>query len=161
MSDLEDTRPYRPCVGLMLINRDKQVFVGNRIDTPGDHWQMPQGGIDAGEEPAEAALRELAEEIGTGKARIIAESRDWFAYDLPVELSRRVWKGKYRGQTQKWFLLCFDGEDADIRLDAHTQEFAAWRWAPLDRLQEMIVPFKRKIYGRVVAEFEPMIRNLP
>lgn len=160
MSKQEDSRPYRPCVGLMLVNRDGKVFVGNRIDTPGEHWQMPQGGIDKGEEPHEAALRELAEEIGTNKARILAEASEWHAYDLPADLSRKIWKGKYRGQTQKWFLLHFEGEDADIRLDAHQQEFSAWKWAPLDRLQEMIVPFKREIYAKVIEEFAPIIEDL-
>ena len=160
MSKQEDSRPYRPCVGLMLVNRDGNVFVGNRIDTPGEHWQMPQGGIDKGEEPHEAALRELAEEIGTDKARIIAETTEWHAYDLPAELSRKVWKGRYRGQTQKWFLLYFEGEDTDIRLDAHQQEFGAWKWAPLDRLQDMIVPFKREIYAKVTDEFAPLIAEL-
>ena len=159
MSNSGDNRPYRPCVGLMLINRLGEVFVGNRIDTPGDHWQMPQGGIDEGEAPDVAAMRELAEEIGTDKARILAESETWLSYDLPRELSRKIWQGRYRGQTQKWFLLLFDGEDSDVRLDSHHPEFSEWQWTPLDELTRLIVPFKRDTYELVVAEFAPRIKN--
>lgn len=159
MQDSSDPRPYRQCVGLMLVNADGAVFVGNRIDTPGDHWQMPQGGIDEGETPAQAAWRELKEEVGTDKAEIIAESATWHAYDLPPGLSRRVWKGRYRGQTQKWFALRFLGTDADIDLAHHTPEFGEWRWVPLDRLVELIVPFKREIYARVAEEFRPLIEG--
>lgn len=154
-----DNRPYRPCVGLMLINRTGDVFVGNRIDTPGDHWQMPQGGIDDGETPAQAALRELAEEIGTDRVRILAESENWLSYDLPRELSRKIWKGRYRGQTQKWFLLLFEGEDGDVRLDAHHPEFSEWQWTPLSELSRQIVPFKRDTYDQVVQEFAPHVRE--
>jgi putative (di)nucleoside polyphosphate hydrolase len=158
----DDPRPYRPCVGLMLVNRRGAVFVGNRIDTPGDHWQMPQGGVDEGETPQEAALRELGEEVGLAPdlVEVLAESRDWHAYDLPAGLSRRVWKGRYRGQTQKWFALRFLGEDSDIDLTAHTPEFSAWQWASLDRLPDLIVPFKRDIYLQVVEEFRPLIDEI-
>lgn len=156
----EDSRPYRPCVGIMLVNVNGDVFVGNRIDTHGDHWQMPQGGVDDGEEPAVAVMRELGEEIGTAKATIIAESKSWHAYDLPRELSRRIWKGRYRGQTQKWFLMRFDGSDADINLEAHKAEFSEWRWSPIDELCTRIVPFKRDIYTKVVAEFSTEIATL-
>lgn len=148
-----DSRPYRPCVGLMLLNRDGRVFVGNRIDTPGNHWQMPQGGIDEGEQPREAAIRELREEIGTDRATILAESSDWYSYDLPPALSRKVWKGRYRGQTQKWFALRFDGVDADIDLETHHPEFSTWQWADVGSLIDLIVPFKRDIYRQVVSEF--------
>lgn len=160
MQDSPDTRPYRECVGLMLVNPSGAVFVGNRIDTPGDHWQMPQGGIDAGETPEEAAWRELLEEVGTDRAELLAESATWHSYDLPPGLSRRVWKGRYRGQTQKWFAFRFLGKDSDIDLTRHTPEFGEWRWVPLDHLVELIVPFKREIYARVVAEFRPMIERL-
>lgn len=155
--DQQEDRPYRPCVGLMVVNGAGHVFVGNRIDTPGDHWQMPQGGIDEGEEPAEAALRELKEEIGTDNAMILGESENWYAYDLPRELSRRVWKGRYRGQTQKWFLLLFRGDDSDIVLDSHHPEFSEWQWVALDRLSDLIVPFKRDTYDQVVREFVPLV----
>lgn len=157
--DQQDDRPYRPCVGLMVVNEQGHVFVGNRIDTPGDHWQMPQGGIDDGEDPADAALRELKEEIGTDNAVILGESESWYSYDLPRELSRKVWKGRYRGQTQKWFLLLFRGQDREIVLDGHHPEFGEWQWVSLDRLSDLIVPFKRDTYDRVVAEFEPLIRT--
>ena len=158
-SQTTDDRPYRPCVGLMLINKRGEVFVGNRIDTAGPHWQMPQGGIDDGEEPRDAALRELEEEVGTSKARILAESENWYAYDLPRELSHRIWKGQYRGQTQKWFLLAFEGDDSEIRLDAHYQEFSEWQWAPFDDLTNLIVPFKRDIYEKVTADFRSLVAD--
>lgn len=149
----DDPRPYRPCVGLMLFNRTGAVFVGNRIDVPGDHWQMPQGGIDPGESPDQAAWRELREEVGTDQAEILAESKTWYPYDLPVGLSRRIWKGKYRGQTQRWFAFRFLGQDDDIDLTHHKPEFSEWRWVSLDKLPDLIVPFKRPIYERVIREF--------
>lgn len=155
----DDTRPYRRCVGVMLINGDGHVFVGNRIDTPGEHWQMPQGGIDKGEEPRDAALRELEEETGTDAAKVIAESAHWHAYDIPAPISRRLWKGRFRGQTQRWFLLRFLGSDSDIDLNRHQPEFAQWRWAPARTLVDNIVPFKRDIYRKVVDEFLPLIEG--
>jgi putative (di)nucleoside polyphosphate hydrolase len=144
--------PYRPCVGVLLLNREGRAFTGRRIDTP-DGWQMPQGGIDKGEEPEGAALRELEEEIGTSKARILASSRDWLRYDLPAHLLGRVWGGRYRGQEQKWFACRFTGADSDIRLDKHQPEFDAWQWTAVEDLPKLIVPFKRPIYEAVVAEF--------
>jgi putative (di)nucleoside polyphosphate hydrolase len=148
-------RDYRLGVGVMLLDKDGRVFAAKRIDTPGDAWQMPQGGIDKGEDPREAAYRELEEEIGTAKAKIIAESRDWLTYDLPPELlGQKVWGGRYRGQKQKWFAMRFTGEDSDIDLAAHKHpEFSEWRWAPMDSLVPLIVPFKRDLYRQVVAEF--------
>ena len=144
----------------MLVNRAGLVFVGRRIDAAEEAWQMPQGGIDAGERPAEAALRELKEEIGTDKAEIVAESRGWLGYDLPEALKDRVWRGRYRGQTQKWFLCRFTGGDADIDLDhgAHP-EFSAWRWVEPEALPRLIVPFKRALYKAVLAEFREQLRN--
>jgi putative (di)nucleoside polyphosphate hydrolase len=150
----EDPRGYRNGVGIMLINDAGLVFVGRRVDTTEEAWQMPQGGIDEGEEPASAALRELAEEIGTGKAEILAESRGWLEYDLPVALRDKLWGGRYRGQRQKWFLCRFTGRDADVALDRHTPaEFNNWRWARPEALPDLIVPFKRGLYERVLAEF--------
>lgn len=144
----------------MLVNRAGLVFVARRIDTTEEAWQMPQGGIDAGETPAEAALRELEEETGTGKAEIIAESRGWLTYDLPEPLRDRVWRGRYRGQKQKWFLCRFTGDDSDIDLDrgAHP-EFSAWRWVEPEALPRLIVPFKRGLYRAVLAEFREHLRR--
>ena len=145
--------PYRPCVGIMLIDRSGRVFVAQRIDNPGAAWQMPQGGIDEGESPRQAALRELHEETGTDKAEILAESRAWLRYDLPAELVPRIWGGRYRGQEQKWFALRFLGDDADIDIATETPEFSAWRWVEMADLPDIIVPFKRRIYQEVIAEF--------
>ena len=148
-----EDRPYRPCVGVMLLNRDNLVFAAQRIDQEVEAWQMPQGGIDEGEEPLEAAFRELEEEIGTANAELLAESRDWLAYDLPRELADKVWRGRFRGQTQKWFALRFLGEDGEIDLNSAHPEFSVWRWVPMRELPAIIVPFKRDNYERVVAEF--------
>jgi len=154
-----DKRPYRSGVGLLLVNDDDLVFVGRRIDQRAEAWQMPQGGIDEGEDARTAALRELEEEIGTRKADFVAESRDWIYYDLPPDIADKVWKGQYRGQKQKWFLLRFRGKDSDIRLDTHHQEFDAWRWVPLDQVPALIVPFKQVLYRKVVEEFAPHFRR--
>lgn len=149
----EDPRPYRPCVGVMLLNRRGHVFVGNRIDMAGDNWQMPQGGVDDGETPRDAALRELEEEAGTRKAEIIAESREWFSYDLPDAVSRQRWGGRFRGQTQRWFAMRFTGVDGDIQLNRHKAEFSAWRWVPMGTLEGLITPMKREVYRLVIREF--------
>lgn len=148
---------YRPNVGIMLLDRQRRVFVGQRIDMPSDAWQMPQGGIDRGETPRGAAWRELKEEVGTNKAEFLAESSGWMTYDLPEALRQSLWKGKWRGQAQKWFAMRFTGEDGDIDIATEHPEFKTWMWAPLDRLVELIVPFKRDIYAAVVAEFQPII----
>jgi putative (di)nucleoside polyphosphate hydrolase len=137
----------------MLLNPRGQVFIAQRIDTPGTAWQMPQGGIDPGETPRQAALRELREETGTDNAEIIAESRDWVRYDLPEDLAPKLWGGRYRGQEQKWFALRFLGTDADIDIAGEHPEFSAWRWAELAEVPDLIVPFKRALYRRVVDEF--------
>jgi putative (di)nucleoside polyphosphate hydrolase len=143
--------PYRPCVGIMLFNADGKVFVGNRLDQTVESWQMPQGGIDKGETPKEAALRELKEEIGTKKADIIAEMDDWVTYDLPAHLVGIAFHGKYKGQRQKWFALRFTGKESDIDLTAHDPEFSSYRWVGLEELPDLIVPFKREIYKSVIA----------
>lgn len=153
--------PYRPCVGVFLLNRSGAVWVGRRLSKwAGDHsesmWQMPQGGIDEGETPRLAALRELHEEIGTNNAEIIAESRQWLTYDLPPEALGTALKGKYRGQKQKWFAMRFLGRDEDIDIAAkpgHKAEFDAWRWVQVRELPDLVVPFKRATYEAVVAEF--------
>jgi len=152
--------PYRPCVGVMLLNREGHVFVGRRLDTP-DAWQMPQGGIDEGETPRQAALRELKEEIGTDKAEILAETADWHRYDLPPHLLGRAWGGKFRGQEQKWIACRFTGTDADIDLATAHPEFDAWQWVPAEDLIRRIVPFKRAIYEAVVAEFRDLLSPPP
>lgn len=150
--------PYRPCVGVALINRKGLVFVGKRIDTLIEAWQMPQGGIDEGEAPEEALFRELGEEIGTTKAAIVAEHPDWLTYDLPPHLVGKVWKGRYRGQKQKWFALRFLGDDRDINLATAHPEFNAWRWAPLSETPNLIVPFKRVLYTDIARSFAPYAR---
>jgi putative (di)nucleoside polyphosphate hydrolase len=150
------TLGYRRGVGIMLLDRKGRVFVGRRIDTPGA-WQMPQGGIDEGEKPREAARRELKEETGTDKATIIAESKQWLRYDVPAELQDVAWGGGYRGQEQKWFAMRFSGKDGDIDLNSHHPEFDAWKWVASSELTRLIVPFKRALYEAVVAEFSPIL----
>jgi putative (di)nucleoside polyphosphate hydrolase len=141
----------------MLVNSDRKIFVGQRIDNDVEAWQMPQGGIDDGESPRVAALRELAEETGTDKAEIVAESSDWYYYDLPEELQNKIWGGRFIGQKQKWFLMRFMGNDSDINLATAHPEFSAWRWAEPHELPLLIVPFKRRLYEEILAEFMPIL----
>ncbi|WP_323042723.1 RNA pyrophosphohydrolase [Gemmobacter sp.] len=147
--------PYRPCVGVMLINRDGLIFAGQRLDSDSPAWQMPQGGIDEGEKPRQAALRELWEETGVGKdlVRFVAKSDGWVTYDLPPELLGKVWGGKFRGQRQKWFLFRFTGSDDQIRIATEHPEFSRWKWVQADEMLAAIVPFKRAVYDQVVAGF--------
>ena len=155
-----NTKPYRPCVGIMLINAEGLAFVGRRIDVFEEAWQMPQGGIDDGESPRDAALRELAEETGTDRAVIVAEMKEWLDYDLPQPVASMRWEGKWRGQTMKWFALRFTGTDDDIDLDAHEPEFNEWRWHKIESLPDLVVPFKRPIYRAVVKEFAPVAKKI-
>ncbi|TMM50060.1 RNA pyrophosphohydrolase [Qipengyuania marisflavi] len=152
---------YRPCVGVMLVNSDGKAFVGRRIDNrEGDFWQMPQGGVDPGEELREAALRELAEETGARAEHvtILRQMDESIRYDLPGELIGKLWGGKYRGQEQVWFLARFTGQDEDIDLDAHDPaEFCEWKWVDADQLPELIVPFKKRVYRAVVEAFRELV----
>lgn len=153
--------PYRPCVGVMLVNADGKVFVGKRIDNrEGDWWQMPQGGVDEGEDLRSAVLRELWEETGVTEdhVSILAQTREELLYDLPEELMGKLWGGKYRGQRQFWFLARFEGAEGDVDLNAHQPpEFEAWRWVEPELLPEMIVPFKKRVYRAVLDQFRPLI----
>ena len=147
--------PYRPCVGIMLVNTSGHVFVGQRLDRDTDAWQMPQGGVDKWEKTLDAAVRELWEETGVTENLITveAESRGLIPYDLPIALVPNVWKGRYRGQEQKWFLMRFHGSDDQINIATEHPEFSAWKWLPKDELVANIVPFKREVYTQVLAEF--------
>ena len=173
MTPSDDARrdlAYRPCVGILLLNRDGKVFVGRRrqeagveFGESGHAWQMPQGGIDPGETPHAAALRELHEETNVTSVELVAEAPDWLSYDLPGALTRKSWRGRYRGQTQKWFAYGFVGSEDLIDVlrpggGAHKAEFDAWRWAQLSELPDLIVPFKRPVYERVVAAFSGLDR---
>lgn len=152
-----DSLPYRPCVGVVLINAQGEIFAGQRIDSPVAAWQMPQGGIDDGEKPRAAALRELWEETGVTAdlVEFVAKTEDWVTYDLPPELLGKVWGGKYRGQRQKWFLFRFLGTDDQVRIDSDHPEFSTWRWIGAAEMVASIVPFKRQVYETVVAAFRP------
>lgn len=158
MTDI-NSLPYRPCAGIMLVNRSGKVFVGQRLDTRTEAWQMPQGGIDEGEDAEIAALRELEEETGIAReyVTILARSSDEHFYDLPEELIGKLWHGKWRGQRQTWFLMRFTGEDSDVNIETDHQEFRAWQWIDPQELPALIVPFKEKLYRNVVAEFAELI----
>lgn len=155
-----DALPYRPCAGVVLLNPQGLVFAGQRIDSPVPAWQMPQGGIDAGEKPGEAALRELWEETGVRAELVekLAKTADWVTYDLPPELLGKVWKGKYRGQKQKWFLFRFLGTDSDVDIQTEHPEFSVWAWKNHAEVLESIVPFKRPVYEQVFSEFRNWLR---
>ncbi len=153
-----ESLPYRPCVGVVLIDARGLVFAGQRIDSPpgaSPAWQMPQGGIDDGEKPREAAYRELWEETGVTRDQVefVGKTHGWVTYDLPPDLLGRVWGGKYRGQRQKWFLFRFKGRDTDIKIATDHPEFSAWRWILADEMVESIVPFKRAVYDQVIRSF--------
>ena len=151
--------PHRPCVGIVLMNREGEVFAAQRIDSPGPAWQMPQGGVDKGEAPRDAALRELEEETGVAPhlVEVRAETRDWIPYDLPHELVPKLWGGRFRGQEQKWFLLRFQGADSDIDIATEHPEFSQWRWIAPDALIDAIVPFKQETYRQVFAAFSDQL----
>jgi putative (di)nucleoside polyphosphate hydrolase len=159
-----DSLNYRPCVGIMLFNHTGLVFVGRRRGKgipehprQNHQWQMPQGGIDSGEDPYQAALRELREETNISSTRLLAESPEWYSYDLPADSIRKSWKGRFLGQRQKWFALRFEGEESEIDINTpaggQRPEFDAWRWEEIGRLAELIVPFKRPVYEKVIETF--------
>lgn len=165
MKSIEEL-PYRPCVGIMLLNRDGMVFVGHRREkksrenaAPGHEWQMPQGGIDAGESPYEAAIRELYEETNVTTVSLLAEAPRWLSYDLPRRVATQSYKGRYRGQRQKWFAFRFEGQEGEIDIASpagHKPEFDGWRWEQMERLPDLIIPFKRPVYEQVVEYFAPL-----
>ena len=149
-------KDYRPNVGMMIINQKKEIFVGKRIDHPSNFWQMPQGGIDAQEIPSIAALREMDEEVGIKKNKVdlLTESKDWYYYSIPSDLAKTLWKGKYKGQRQKWFLYKFKGIEKDINIHTEHPEFSDYKWVTKDFLVPNIVPFKKKIYEKLLVEFK-------
>lgn len=150
-------RPYRPCVGIMLINQQGDIFGGQRLDNRAEAWQMPQGGIDEGEDVETACFREMREEIGTNKADILRFHPDWLNYDIPRPLADNLWSGAYRGQTQKWVALRFTGEDTDINIQTEDPEFISWQWLSPDELIQRAVPFKRDVYTNIMAEFKDLL----
>jgi putative (di)nucleoside polyphosphate hydrolase len=150
--------PYRPCVGVMVLNSEGKIFVGKRIDQTIESWQMPQGGIDEGEPPWQTALRELEEEIGTRKVELLREHPEWLLYDLPPNLIGVAWEGRYRGQRLRWFAVRFTGVDADINVKTAHQEFSDWKWIAIDDLLGVAVPFKRETYAKVIAAFSDLAK---
>ena len=151
-----NSKDYRPNVGMMIINQKKEIFVGKRIDHPSNFWQMPQGGIDAQEIPSIAALREMEEEVGIKKNKVdlLTESKDWYYYSIPSDLAKTLWKGKYKGQRQKWYLYKFKGTEKDINIHTEHPEFSDYKWVTKDFLVPNIVPFKKKIYEKLLLEFK-------
>ena len=149
-----DQLPYRPCAGIFLINDQGRVFVAARIDQPSHYWQMPQGGIDEGESPLEAAFREMKEEIGTNNAKLLAETKDWINYDLPAPMIGKIWGGRYRGQSQKWFAFRYLGSDQEIDIETEHPEFSEWQWIDPSELLNYCIEFKQETYRRVLNEFQ-------
>ena len=152
-----DDRPYRPCVGIFLINDAKKVFSGRRIDSPAGAWQMPQGGIDPGETNIAACMREMSEEIGTSSANLLCEHGDWLYYNIPLPLADSLWNGQYKGQKQKWMALHFTGNDTDSDIDTEIPEFCEWRWLNPNDLVNLAVPFKRDVYVNVLNAFKEYV----
>ena len=153
-----EQRPYRPCVGIFLLNNDGFVFAGRRIDSRAEAWQMPQGGIDAGESPLQACMREMREEIGTNTAELVSQHDEWLYYDIPLPLADRLWQGQYKGQKQKWMALRFTGDDSDINIATEEPEFCEWKWLSPQDLVDLAVRFKRDVYQNVLAAFAPYLK---
>lgn len=143
---------YRPAVGMMILNAENKVFVGQRLDNKGLAWQMPQGGISPHEDADQAMLRELEEEIGTRNVEIIVKSKTWYKYDLPPEIAGRLWNGRFKGQQQIWYVLRFRGKDTDININTYRPEFCAWKWVEKTELLDLVIPFKRELYERILKE---------
>ena len=158
---MEKNSAYRYGVGIMLINNKNKVFVGQRVKESSEAWQMPQGGIDEGENPDQALMREVLEEIGTDNIEIIGVSSDWYQYDIPKQFAPLWWGGKYIGQKQKWYLAKFLGKDSEININTEIPEFISWKWVDVEELPELIVSFKKKLYQDLVEEFKPIIDKLP
>ena len=151
---------YRRCVGMMILNNNNEILVGKRLDHPSGFWQMPQGGIDDKENPEEAVWREMMEEIGTNKAKLIKESNQWINYDIPAETLKTLpWGHKYIGQTQKWFAFQFTGKESDINVGTNNPEFSEWKWTKIDLIVNEIVPFKRNVYSTILKEFKDIFNN--
>jgi len=156
MQPTKQKLPYRRCAGIMLLNKSGKVFVARRIDTAIEAWQMPQGGIDEGEKPLDAATRELEEETGVTNVSVIGEYEEWLTYDLPDDLYGKVWKGKYGGQTMKWFVMRYNGEDSEINIETEHAEFSIWKWAEMSTLENIIIPFKKEIYKKLAEKFKDL-----
>ena len=154
-----DDRPYRACVGICLVNHEGLIFAGKRLDNRAEAWQMPQGGIDEGEDAMTACFREMGEEIGTNKAEFITEHPDWLDYDIPEALADKLWHGRYRGQTQKWMLLRYIGQDSDINIETNEPEFEEWCWMSPDDLIDYAVPFKKDVYRALMSHFEGFMKS--
>ena len=151
-------RPYRPCVGICLVNDKGKIFAGKRLDNRAEAWQMPQGGIDEGEDPRAACFREMGEEIGTDKATYLTEHQRWLDYDIPEALANKLWQGTFRGQTQKWMLLRYTGTDEDININTEEPEFAEWQWMEPETLISVAVPFKQDVYREIIDSFSAYLK---
>ena len=149
--------PFRPGVGMMIVNKNNKIFVAKRLHSKSNGWQMPQGGIDLGETPSVAALREMKEEIGSDNGEIIAESKHWYSYRIPEFLVPRLWGGQFCGQRQKWFLIRFLGNDSEINLETEHQEFEDWKWIDVQQLLDDVIPFKIVLYQRIIKDFSPFL----
>ena len=155
-----DQEEYRRGVGMVVINDEKKIFIGQRLDKDQASWQMPQGGIDENETPEETCIRELAEETGIiGNYKILDKTQEWYSYDLPKNLQKRLWRGKYKGQIQQWFIISFFGKESEINIKTKHPEFKNWKWAYKEELMGLIVPFKKELYENTFAEFDRFLKN--
>ncbi len=154
---MSETKLFRPCVGLVLINHDGLIFLGQRLDSNLDAWQMPQGGIDDGETPYQAGLREMMEEVGTNNVEFLGEMEEWLDYEIPDKLAKRLWDGKYIGQTQKWLAFRFLGKDEEININTKDPEFSTWKWEKANQALKLAVPFKKDIYKKVIEKYNEFL----